>query len=82
MRTAKTIALIVAALLVASALGLSQRRQEREKEPVTETLELPPELPAAVVGETTRLVFDVAPLTTQGLLSRQVRDSLKALTGR
>jgi enamine deaminase RidA (YjgF/YER057c/UK114 family) len=79
MRTAKTIALIVAALLVASALGLSQRRQEREKEPVTETLELPPELPAAVVGETTRLVFDVAPLTTQGLLSRQVRDSLKAL---
>lgn len=79
MRTSKTIALVLAALLAASALSFSQRRKEREKEPVTETLELPPELPAAVVGETSRLVFDVAPLTTQGLLSRQVRDSVRAL---
>jgi enamine deaminase RidA (YjgF/YER057c/UK114 family) len=79
MRTAATAAVLAALLLGASLAGWPQRKKDREKEPVTETLELPPELPSAVVGETSRLVFHVAPITTQGLLSRQIRDSLKAL---
>lgn len=79
MRTSKTVAVVAAGVLALSALGWSQRRRDREKEPVTQTLEVPPELPAAVIGETSRLVFHVAPLTTEGLLSRQVRDSLRAL---
>jgi enamine deaminase RidA (YjgF/YER057c/UK114 family) len=79
MRTGRIAALTAALVLAASLAGWPQRKKDREKEPVTETLELPPELPSAVVGETSRLVFDVAPITTQGLLSRQVRDSLKAL---
>ena len=35
--------------------------------------------PATVTAETSRLVFQVSPLSTKGLLSQQVRDALKAL---
>jgi enamine deaminase RidA (YjgF/YER057c/UK114 family) len=37
------------------------------------------EVPDAVQGVTTRLVFHVSPLSGKGLLSQQVRDALKAL---
>src|SRR5215471_8878084 len=51
-----------------------------KKEEITQTLQLPKELPSAVIGETRRLTFHVTPLSGRGLLSAQIRDALKALT--
>lgn len=45
----------------------------------TQVLALPPELPNAVVAETGRLAFHVAPLSAKGLLSHQTREALKNL---
>ena len=45
----------------------------------TETLKLPQDPPLVAVGDTARLVFHVSPLSSQGLLSQQVRDALKAI---
>jgi enamine deaminase RidA (YjgF/YER057c/UK114 family) len=52
---------------------------KRKKDDETQVLQLPKELPNAVVGETRRLTFYVTPLSAKGLLSQQVRDALKAL---
>ena len=46
---------------------------------VTQALALPPELPAAVTAETSRLAFQVTPLSAKGLLSQQTRDAIKGL---
>lgn len=54
-------------------------QKKKDKEEVTQVLQLPKELPSAVTGDTRRLVFHVTPLTSKGLLSPQIRDSLKAL---
>ena len=63
------------------APGLAaQKNTKPKKEEITQTLQLPKELPGAVTGETRRLTFHVTPLSARGLLSAQVRDSLKALT--
>jgi enamine deaminase RidA (YjgF/YER057c/UK114 family) len=69
---------IAAAALVFAALLLGQRRKKDEEE-VTQVLEILPDPPAAVVAETARLSFHVAPLTSKGLLSQQVRDGIRAL---
>ena len=37
------------------------------------------ELPAAVTAETARLSFEIAPVSTKGLLSQQTRDALRGL---
>jgi enamine deaminase RidA (YjgF/YER057c/UK114 family) len=73
--------------LVASACCLllvtdvaAQKKPKPKKEEITQTLQLPKELPGAVLGETRRLTFHITPLSTRGLLSAQVRDALKALT--
>src|ERR1035438_5701468 len=66
---------ICCALLFAPALPA----QKKKKEEVTQTLQLPKDLPGAVTGETRRLSFHVTPLSARGLLSAQVRDALKAL---
>jgi enamine deaminase RidA (YjgF/YER057c/UK114 family) len=72
--------LVLTALGCAAMAGLAaQNNKEEEKEPQTQTLELPKELPPAVTGETRRLVFVSVPLSAKGLLSQQVRDGLKAL---
>ena len=54
-------------------------QRKKNKEEITQTLQLPKELPSAVTGETRRLTFHVTPLSGRGLLSAQVRDALKAL---
>jgi len=51
-----------------------------QKKDETQTLQLPRELPAAVEGDTRHLTFLVTPLSSKGLLSKQVRDALSALT--
>lgn len=52
---------------------------KKDKEDQTQVLQLPKELPGAVVGETRKLAFYVTPLSAKGLLSQQVKDALKAL---
>jgi len=53
--------------------------QKKKKDEITQTLQVPRELPSAVVGDTRRLTFHLTPLSSKGLLSQQVRDALKAL---
>src|SRR5207245_1853158 len=67
--------------LVLTAWPAEQKKgeQKKKKEELTQTLQLPKELPNAVVGETRRLTFHVTPLSSKGLLSQQIRDALKAL---
>jgi enamine deaminase RidA (YjgF/YER057c/UK114 family) len=74
MRGVRLVALACGLALVA---GPAQKRNKKEEE--TQTLQLPRELPNAVVGDTRRLTFHVTPLSSKGLLSQQVRDALKAL---
>ncbi len=52
---------------------------KKKKEEITQVLELPRDPPSGVVAETGRLVFQVSPLSTKGLLSAQTRDALKTL---
>ncbi|HEY1336671.1 MAG TPA: hypothetical protein VGF59_04140 [Bryobacteraceae bacterium] len=69
------------ALSLACALAiLATPAQKKKKEEETQTLQLPKELPSAVIGDTEHLAFYVTPLSARGLLSQQVRDALKALT--
>jgi enamine deaminase RidA (YjgF/YER057c/UK114 family) len=57
----------------------AQKEPKPKKEELTQTLQLPRELPATVTGDTRRLTFHVPPLSGRGLLSAQVRDGLKTL---
>ena len=53
--------------------------KKKNADDITQTLELPKDPPAVAVGETSRLVFHVSPLSAKGLLSQQTRDALKAI---
>lgn len=55
------------------------KNDRSKKTEETQVLALPPELPNAVVAETRRLAFHVAPLSAKGLLSQQTREALKHL---
>lgn len=57
----------------------SKKKKKDDEEPITQTLPLLKDPPAAAVGETDRLVFHVSPLSNKGLLSPQIRDALKIL---
>lgn len=57
----------------------SDKNDKKNKAEETQVLALPPELPNAVVAETDRLAFHVAPLSAKGLLSQQTREALKHL---
>jgi enamine deaminase RidA (YjgF/YER057c/UK114 family) len=71
--------LAVEAVVVSALLAAPPPQKQDEEEEVTQTLRLPPELPAAVTGETGKLSFFVTPLSAKGLLSQQVKDALKQL---
>jgi enamine deaminase RidA (YjgF/YER057c/UK114 family) len=73
--------LIAVSLCLAVAVSPAQRRNKEEEE-ITQTLEVLQDPPMTVTAETSRLVFDVSPLTAKGLLSQQVRDALRILMGR
>jgi enamine deaminase RidA (YjgF/YER057c/UK114 family) len=80
MRVVRAAAMVSALSLALSLVGgalSAQRKKKKEEE--TQTLQLPRELPGAVVGETRRLTFHVTPLSAKGLLSQQIRDALKAV---
>src|SRR5215831_11390651 len=67
------------ALACAFSLLCATAQRKKKKEEETQTLQVPKDLPAAVVGETRRLTFRVTPLSARGLLSQQIRDALKAV---
>jgi enamine deaminase RidA (YjgF/YER057c/UK114 family) len=71
----------LAILLALDASGQKRKKKKEDVEPITQTLPLLADPPAAIAAETDRLVFRVSPLSAKGLLSQQVRDALKALIG-
>src|SRR6185369_14569252 len=70
---------VIAFMCAASVLWAAPQRK-KNKEEETQTLQVPKELPTAVVGETRRLTFRVTPLSAKGLLSQQIRDALKVIS--
>jgi enamine deaminase RidA (YjgF/YER057c/UK114 family) len=73
--------LVFAALILAVAAVASPfQRKKKNKEDQTQTLQLPKELPTAVVGDPHRFTFYVTPLSSKGLLTPQIREALKALS--
>jgi hypothetical protein len=85
-RCHKGLLVLLAGLVLAQSALIAQpeRKQKKpskndQKEPVTQTLPVLPDPPAAVAAEPARLVFHVSPLSAKGLLSQQVRDALKTL---
>ena len=70
-------AVLFTAPLFVLVLAAWPAKKNREDE--TQVLQLPKELPNAVVGDTRRLAFYVTPLSAKGLLSQQIRDALKSL---
>ena len=66
-------------LLAAGLLAQKRKSKKPEEEPRPQILEVLPDPPDAVSAETGRLSFQVSPLSSNGLLSQQVRDALKAL---
>jgi enamine deaminase RidA (YjgF/YER057c/UK114 family) len=72
--------ILLACVLTSILAAPAAQKKKPKKEDITQTLQLPKELPSAVTGETRRLTFHVTPLSGRGLLSAQVRDALKALT--
>src|SRR5450432_4671193 len=74
------LALLTSACCLVLAPGVAAQKQPKpKKEEITQTLQLPKELPGAVIGETRRLTFHVTPLSARGLLSAQIREALKTL---
>lgn len=80
--------LFTLALLVAALPGGAQKRkkdtalqldEEVGKKRVMQTLDVLPDPPAAVTADASKLIFHVTPITTNGLLSKQTRLSLKVL---
>lgn len=69
-------------VLAALAVGLAwtaAAKKDKDKQDQTQVLQIPKELPRAIVGDTSKLAFYVTPLSAKGLLSQQVKRALKAL---
>jgi enamine deaminase RidA (YjgF/YER057c/UK114 family) len=80
MRFRSIVAVGLAVALASGPLPAQRKKKsKKDEEPVTQTLPVLQDPPAAVTAETQRLSFRVAPLSAKGLLSQQVRDGLKAL---
>lgn len=75
----RAVGMAAAVLLLIQAAADGLQRKKKQEEEITQTLELPPDPPAAVTADPARLAFLQAPLSGQGLLSRQVRDGLRVL---
>ena len=58
----------------------AQRSKKRDREEITQILEVPKDPPQAFSADTRRLVFFTSPLSGKGLLSQQVRDALKSVS--
>lgn len=67
---------MLACVLAVTAWPWNQRNQREEE---TQTLQIPKELPSALPADTRRLVFRVSELTSKGLLSQQVRHTVRSI---
>jgi enamine deaminase RidA (YjgF/YER057c/UK114 family) len=67
------------ATLAVLSLAVVWAAKKKNPDDTTQTLDLPKDPPMVALGETRRLVFNVTPLSTKGLLSQQTRDALKAI---
>jgi hypothetical protein len=67
---------ILAIALVLAVGALARKKNPDDK---TQTLALPADPPMVAIGQTSRLLFSVSPLSNKGLLSQQTRDALKAI---
>jgi enamine deaminase RidA (YjgF/YER057c/UK114 family) len=77
-------AIVLINVIVGAACALAQssegrKKKNEDKEPVTQTLPLLKDPPAAVAAESGKLVFHDSPLSNKGLLSPQTREALSAL---
>jgi enamine deaminase RidA (YjgF/YER057c/UK114 family) len=70
----RRIAILTAVFLAAAFAGKKKNPDDK-----TQVLELPKDPPMVAIGTTSRLVFQVSPLSAKGLLSQQTRDALKAI---
>ncbi len=70
--------LILAAALAANTFAADNKKKP-QKEEATQNLALPKDPPTVAIGDATRLVFHVSPLSGKGLLSQQTKDALKAI---
>ncbi len=77
----RTIRFVFIGLICLSLASLAQRNK-KDEEPITQTLAVLPDPPAALTAETARLTFAVAPMSAKGLLSQQVRDQVKWVLSR
>ena len=68
----------ILALTILACWGIAKKKKKNE-EPATQTLPVLQDPPPAIATDVQQLVFRVAPLSSKGLLSQQVRDALKAL---
>jgi len=71
--------LILGASLASNVFAADTKKQKKDKEETTQALALPKDPPAVAIGDSTRLLFNVSPLSGKGLLSQQTRDALKAI---
>ena len=80
MQRISTQRLAAAAGICIAIVTLAAFAQKKKKEDVTQVLQVPKDLPAAVAGDPHRFAFYTTPLSGKGLLSAQIRDALKALS--
>jgi hypothetical protein len=66
-------------LMAGGAGAQKKKKNKKDEEPITQTLEVLADPPAATQGDSSRMVFLVSPLSTKGLLSQQAKDALNAL---
>ena len=67
------------ALLALISFAILWAGKKKNPDDITQTLELPKDPPMVAIGETSRLTFQVSPLSNKGLLSQQAREALKAI---
>ena len=79
-RLTVTLPAVLACCLLIAFPASAQKKPKPKKEEITQTLQVPKDLPNAVAADTRQLTFHVTPLSARGLLSAQIRDALKALT--
>jgi enamine deaminase RidA (YjgF/YER057c/UK114 family) len=69
----------ICVVFLLACLTAAYAAKKKNPDDITQTLELPKDPPMVAIGETSRLVFHVSPLSAKGLLSQQTRDALKAI---
>src|SRR5262249_25900668 len=75
--TGKTIGILALACALILGASAEQRAQKKDE---TQTLQPVRDLPLVVEGDPRHFAFFVTPLSSKGLLSKQVHDALSALS--